>query len=211
MPISTPIRSFLSTLHAQSLSQEQNIDSAHMKTLYNKQSTNPTDAIAEIDAIMLDKFIAIDEDKALFIHNLLLAINAHVVVEAGTSFGVSTVYWSLAAMANAKRSGKIAKVIGTEKESKKAERARTVWAECKEKGTDVGSVIELREGDLTETLKGDLGLAADQYVDALVLDSESNYPHGQLRTDVGYSQFGHMLHCQLLSLLNTSSALEALS
>jgi len=57
-------------------------------------------------------------------------------------------------------------VIATEKESVKAERARKHW---KEAGQEVEPWIELREGDLLETLKVEEGMPDD--VDLLLLDS----------------------------------------
>jgi predicted O-methyltransferase YrrM len=74
------------------------------------------------------------------------------VVEAGTSFGVSTLYLAAAIRDNQVENGV---VIGTEHEPKKAEVAR---ANFKEAG--LSEFIELREGDLRETLK-DVGGPVD--------------------------------------------------
>lgn len=70
-------------------------------------------------------------------------------------------------------------MIATENEPSKAERARETWKEIGE-GSDVevSEYINLREGDLLETLKTDLPT-----VDLLLLDSEllalllAWYPH----------------------------------
>ena len=85
------------------------------------------------------------------------------MVEAGTSFGVSTIYLALAVGRNMLMLEKEGSVIGTEKEREKAEVARGHWREC---GEEVESVIDLRVGDLLETLKTDL-----PDVDLLLLDS----------------------------------------
>lgn len=87
-------------------------------------------------------------------------------MEAGTSFGVSTIYLALAVAENAKRVSATTKprVIATEKEESKAELARAHWAKA---GRQVEDVIELRVGDLRETLTEDLGT-----VDFLLLDSK---------------------------------------
>jgi predicted O-methyltransferase YrrM len=117
---------------------------------------------------MRDKFIALEQDKCHFIYQLARTLNATTIVEAGTSFGVSTIYLALAVTdnlsANAAAHGK-ATVIATEYEPAKAEQARKHWAEC---GESISSVIDLREGDLREMLKTNL---PDQ-VDMLLLDSK---------------------------------------
>ncbi len=123
---------------------------------------------------MLDKFIALNEDKCLFTYQLMTAMGATHVVEAGTNFGVSTIYLALAVRANMERLGKgkgSGKVIATEKEESKAQRARGYWREC---GEMVESVIELRVGNLRETLRS--GVVDDgEGVDLLLLDSEFLY------------------------------------
>ena len=92
---------------------------------------------------MADKFVAFDRDKSEFCHQLCRALNAKRVVEAGTSYGVSTLYLASAVRANG---GGV--VIGTEYEPEKAKAAR---AHFKEAG--LADVINLREGDLRQTLK----------------------------------------------------------
>ena len=89
-------------------------------------------------------------------------------MEAGTSFGVSTMYLALAVSEVEKLTGKKGRVIATEKEPSKAEKARGYW---KEAGQEVEQVIELREGDLNDTLKEGL-----EEVDLLLLDSEYLVP-----------------------------------
>lgn len=149
------IRKLLDRLHAESSEQESKLT----KEDFQGQTA------AEV---MRDKFIALDQDKSQFVYALCRATGARTIVEAGTSFGVSTIYLALAAAANAKAApgGKPAKVIGTEHEATKAAKAREYWSEC---GDDVANVIDLREGDLRETLKENL-----EDVDLLLLDSMYN-------------------------------------
>jgi predicted O-methyltransferase YrrM len=110
---------------------------------------------------MRDKFIALDQDKCQFVYQLARAIAARNIVEVGTSFGVSTIYLALAVGQN----GRDGKVIATEKESTKAERAREHW---KEAGDElVARYIDLREGDLLETLKVDVPT-----LDLVLIDSK---------------------------------------
>ena len=115
---------------------------------------------------MVDKFIALDQDKCELVYHILRSINAKTVVEAGTSFGVSTIYLALAVAENAKRVSATTKprVIATEKEESKAKVARAHWARA---GKEIEDVIDLRVGDLRETLTSDLGT-----VDFLLLDSK---------------------------------------
>jgi len=94
-------------------------------------------------AFFADKLVALDADKAEFCHLLIRAMNAHRIVEVGTSWGVSTLY-----LADAVRANGGGVVIATEYEARKAAAARANFAEA---GLD--SLIELREGDLRETLR----------------------------------------------------------
>lgn len=112
----------------------------------------------------LDKFVALDPDKCAYVYLLLRSMKARFVVEAGTSFGVSTIYLALAVSQNA--GSQPGKVIATENEPTKAVKARKYWSQA---GDDIEKFIELREGDLRETLKTDL----PEQVDFLLLDSKS--------------------------------------
>jgi predicted O-methyltransferase YrrM len=92
------------------------------------------------------------------------------IVEAGTSFGVSTIYLALAVGQNVRDGraapGKSGKVIGTEKEPEKAAKARSIWNEAGHE--EVARWIDLRVGDIKETLQTDLPEA----IDMLLLDSK---------------------------------------
>ena len=148
------------------------LDKLHEESSIQERSVPPLSTIEEdkpsFDALMQDKFIALDQDKCHFVYQLIRATGATNIVEAGTSFGVSTIYLALAVRQNiddAARRGerKQGKVIATEYEPTKAERAHKYWDEA-----GVAADIELREGDLRETLKQDLPV-----VDLLLLDSKS--------------------------------------
>lgn len=165
------ILQLLSELHQISLDQEAGISkkgkvfsSDVLGDLQIKGSnSNPKD---DFDRLMLDKFIALDEDKCQFTYQLINAMGATNIVEAGTSFGVSTIYLALAVSKTKAATGKSGVVIATEKETEKAAIARKYWAQC---GAEVEKEIDLREGDLLETLKSDL-----PEVDLLLLDSKSD-------------------------------------
>ena len=98
---------------------------------------------ADANRFMADKLVALEPIKAEFCHMLCRALRATRVVEVGTSFGVSTLY-----LADAVRANGGGVVIGTEYEPAKAAQARANFA-----AAGVADLIELREGDLRETLK----------------------------------------------------------
>lgn len=104
-----------------------------------------------------------DEDKCHFVYQLIAATGATNIVEAGTSFGVGTIYLALAVAKNKAATGKSGRVIATEKETSKADVARDYWRQC---GPAVAGEIDLRVGDLLETLQTDL-----PEIDLLLLDS----------------------------------------
>lgn len=95
------------------------------------------------NAFMADKMVALEPIKAEFCAMLCRALRARRVVEIGTSFGVSTLY-----LADAVRANGGGVVIGTEYEPAKAAQARANFA-----AAGVADLIDLREGDLRETLK----------------------------------------------------------
>lgn len=116
-------------------------------------------------ASAIDKFVALDPDKCAAVYLLLRSTGARHVVEAGTSFGLSTIYLALAVGQNAGGDPHHrGRVIATEHEAAKAVRAREHW---KRAGAEVEPFIELREGDILQTLKSGL----PEEVDFLLLDS----------------------------------------
>jgi predicted O-methyltransferase YrrM len=92
---------------------------------------------------MADKLVALEPAKAEFCHQLCRAIGARRIVEVGTSFGVSTLY-----LADAVRANGGGLVVGVEHEPAKAAQARAHFAEA-----GLSDLIDLREGDLRQTLK----------------------------------------------------------
>lgn len=170
-PINTPrhVLQLLSELHAKSLKQESGISKTgkvlSSDVIGDLEDQHSRDNSArEFDKLMLDKFIALDQDKCQFTYQLITAMGATNVVEAGTSFGVSTIYLALAVGKTKAATGKSGTVVATEKEAQKAEIARGYWAQC---GAAVEQEIDLRVGNLLETLKEGL-----PQVDLLLLDSE---------------------------------------
>ncbi|OLN96991.1 O-methyltransferase MdmC [Colletotrichum chlorophyti] len=161
------ILQLLSELHQKSLDQEAVLSKTgkvfSSKIIGDLEDQHRRDKAAnEFDKLMLDKFIALDEDKCQFTYQLINAMGATNVVEAGTSFGVSTIYLALAVAQTKAATGKSGTVIATEKETQKAEIAREYWKQC---GSVVEQEIDLRVGDLLETLKEGL-----PQIDLLLLD-----------------------------------------
>ena len=97
----------------------------------------------DANRFMADKMVALEPIKAEFCHMLCRSLQARRVVEVGTSYGVSTVY-----LADAVRANGGGVVIGTEYEPAKAAAARQTFA-----AAGLADLIDLREGDLRETLK----------------------------------------------------------
>src|SRR5262249_20830241 len=81
-------------------------------------------------------------------YQLCRATAARRIVEAGTSFGVSTVYLAAAVRDTICAAGGDGLVIGTEYEPHKAAAARTLFEQ-----TGLHRLIDLREGDLRQTLQ----------------------------------------------------------
>src|SRR5262249_9578645 len=94
-----------------------------------------------------DKMVALERPKAEFCYRLCRALRARRIVEAGTSFGVSTLYVAAAVRENIQQDGGSGLVIGTEHEPAKAAAARRHFDEA-----GLTNLIDLREGDLPETL-----------------------------------------------------------
>jgi predicted O-methyltransferase YrrM len=134
----------LADLHARS--DAQHADMAAFELRHDRSPQPPTED--EIRKFRRDKFVALNRDKAEFCYQLCRLIAARRVVEIGTSFGVSTLYLAAAVRDNVKASGGEGLVIGTEYEAEKARAARANFA-----AAGLADFIELREGDLRETLR----------------------------------------------------------
>jgi predicted O-methyltransferase YrrM len=160
--VSSPLRdpkleALLSRLHAQSDAQVNETNAyfarrAREGTLKAGQSLD-----AELKEFLADKMFALDPKKAEFCYLLCRSLRAVRVVEAGTSFGVSTLYLAAAVRDTQLAVGGATRgvVIGTEYESHKAKVARANFLEA-----ELADYIELREGDLRQTLQ-DVGGPVD--------------------------------------------------
>jgi len=147
------LETFVARLHERSERQ-----SAETKACYAARTQDGESATLDDDLkkrFMSDKMVALEPDKAQFCYQLCRALGARRVVEVGTSFGVSTIYLAAALRENARSSGGDHLVIGTEHEAAKARSARANF-----KAVGLDGFIELREGDLRETLR-DVGGPVD--------------------------------------------------
>jgi predicted O-methyltransferase YrrM len=127
----------LDRLHARSDAQVEAL------TAFAVQRERSSLSDEEVKRFRSDKYVALDRDKAEFCYQLCRATGARRIVEIGTSFGVSTLY-----LAAAVRDNGGGTVIGTEYEPEKAKAARANFAEA-----GLADFIDLREGDLRQTLK----------------------------------------------------------
>ena len=107
------------------------------------------DQAARTKAFLSDKLYALDRDNSEFCYQLCRAIDARRIVEIGTSYGVSTLYLAAAVRDNVRAAGGgSGVVIGTEYEPEKARAAREHF-----KQTGLSNFVDLREGDLRDTLR----------------------------------------------------------
>ncbi|MCH8341718.1 MAG: class I SAM-dependent methyltransferase [Chloroflexi bacterium] len=152
-PLNDPkLEAQLDRLHAQSDAQVDEIDAYYARRAQEGTLDKGNFFDEDMHRFFSDKMVALDREKAEFCYQLCRSLRAARVVEAGTSFGVSTLYLAAAVRDNQVDNGV---VIGTEHDSKKVEIAR---ANFKEAG--LNKFIELREGDLRQTLQ-DVGGPVD--------------------------------------------------
>jgi predicted O-methyltransferase YrrM len=133
----------LTALHARSDEQAAALENYGAKRA--DAAHPPTEE--DIKLFRSDKLVALDRGKAELCYQLCRAIDARRIVEAGTSYGVSTLYLAAAVRDNVRAAGGDGVVIGTEYEPAKANAARAHFAEA-----GLSRFIDLREGDLRETL-----------------------------------------------------------
>ncbi len=148
------LQALVSRLQAQSAAQEAETTQYFAERA--KKGDLSWDGLDErANRFMADKMVALEPAKAEFCWLLCRALRARRVVEVGTSFGVSTLY-----LADAVRANGGGTVIGTEYEPAKAATARAHFD-----AAGLSPFIDLREGDLRQTLK-----VVDGPVDFVLMD-----------------------------------------
>jgi predicted O-methyltransferase YrrM len=145
------VETLLERLHAQSSAQDGAL-AEYFQRRGREGSLDWKGLDADAHRFMSDKLVALDREKAELCFLLCRGLRARRVVEVGTSFGVSTLYLAAAVRDNARDDGGSSVVIATEYEPAKAKAARAHFAEA-----GLADWIELREGDLRETLRGVVG------------------------------------------------------
>jgi predicted O-methyltransferase YrrM len=154
----------LATLHARSQQQEAIVRDYYAQWVQAApQSDTGIDAFLRdkvVASFLSDKLVALDREKAEFCYLLCRVTGARRIVEAGTSYGVSTLYLAAAVRDNVLDAGGDGVVIGTEYEPQKARAARAHFEEA-----GLSHLVDLREGDLRETLK-----LIDGPIDFMLLD-----------------------------------------
>ncbi len=139
-------------MHAQSDAQVEETDAYYKRR--EQEGSLDYDNICDDDMhrFLSDKMVALDRDKAEFCYQLCRSLRATRIVEAGTSFGISTLYLAAAIRDNQVENGV---VIGTEYEPSKVKIALENFREA-----GLSDFIDLREGDLRQTLE-DVGGPVD--------------------------------------------------
>ena len=146
------LEAMLDRLHAQSDAEVDETDAYYAKREREGSLNYENFCDDDMHCFLSDKMVALDRDKAEFCYQLCRALRATRVVEAGTSFGVSTLYLAAAVRDNQVENGV---VIGTEHEPEKVKIALENFREA-----GLSEFIELREGDLRQTLQ-DVGGPVD--------------------------------------------------
>jgi predicted O-methyltransferase YrrM len=108
-----------------------------------------------------NNFLCVAPEFGRFLCMCARTRRAKLIVEFGTSFGVSAIY-----LACALRDNGGGRLIGTELESEKAQRARQNLAEA-----GLADLVEIRVGDALETLKSGI----DDEIDLLLLDGAISF------------------------------------
>jgi predicted O-methyltransferase YrrM len=151
--LGSPIDGLLDRLYARNAAQDDALET-YFTARAAEGSLDWNQFDERTNEFLRDKLIALDRSKAEFCYHLCRALRAHRVVEAGTSFGVSTLFLAAAVRDNLRSeppgldgTGQFGVVIGSEHEPEKAKKARDHFAEA-----GLADLVDLREGDLRETL-----------------------------------------------------------
>ena len=152
-PLNDPkLEALLDRLHAQSDAQGDETNAYFARRAQEGTLDQENLFDDDVHRFFSNEMVALDRDKAEFCYQLCRSLRATRIVEAGTSFGVSTLYLAAAVRDNQVENGV---VIGTEYEPKKVKIARANFKEAA-----LGDFIDLREGDLRQTLQ-DVGGPVD--------------------------------------------------
>jgi predicted O-methyltransferase YrrM len=153
LELGPPIDNLLDRLYAQNAAQNDAL-TAYFTARAAEKSLDWNRFDERTNEFLRDKLVALDRSKAEFCYHVCRALRARRVVEAGTSFGVSTLFLAAAVRDNLRLETPgldgvgPGGVIGTEYEPEKAKIARRHFAEA-----GLADLIDFREGDLRDTLR----------------------------------------------------------
>lgn len=147
------LRAILDRLHEASDGQAGALTAYYDAGADRPTGFEPTDDPGRV--FWRDKYVALDRDKAEFVYALCRAVAATTIVEAGTSFGVSTLYLAAAVSDNG---GGLVTTCDIE-----PSKVRVASDHIEEAG--LGPQVEFLVGDVRETLVDVTGP-----VDVLLLD-----------------------------------------
>ena len=114
------------------------------------ESTWHSATVVERATLLKDVLMPVSRDAGRFLYGVARSIAAKRIVEFGSSFGISTIYFAAALRDNGG-----GRVIGSELEASKVAKANEHLAEA-----GLGDYVEIRAGDARQTLK-DTGGAID--------------------------------------------------
>src|SRR5205809_8111024 len=141
----SPIDDLLERLYAENVAQDDAL-ATYFTARAAEGSLDWNQFDARTNEFLSDKLIALDRSKAEFCYHVCRALRARRVVEAGTSFGVSTLFLATAVRDNRQQELQRPNdhlhscvVIGTESEPEKAKMARAHFAEA-----GLADLIDLR-------------------------------------------------------------------
>ena len=100
------------------------------------------------NAFFSDKVMALDPDKSQYCYNLCRALKPKIVVEAGTSYGLSTLFLAAAIKENSEGKEEKGIIHCSELSPAKVKKAKEYFSRA-----EVDDVINLRTGDILSTLK----------------------------------------------------------
>ncbi|MEP7270816.1 MAG: class I SAM-dependent methyltransferase, partial [Acidobacteriota bacterium] len=144
--LGSPIDELLDNLYSRSTGETDDLV-AYFSRRFQEGSLRSYEFDEDAHRFLSDKLVALDREKAEFCYQICRALRAKRVVEAGTSFGVSTLFLAAAVRENTRADDQPGVVIATEHETSKAKSARATF-------TTAGLLeyVDLREGDLRQTL-----------------------------------------------------------